>query len=183
MQQTTKLIGIKNLYIRNTLKPFVKYIQGNGTQVQDLVIDGDWFDLWAYPPQTPDLPCGPPASVKDIFEQNQEIFSQVDDEGDFVSCLDSIQGTFYYVGGNHDMEASAEQINAHFRTLSKKGREIKCLNYQGIGYYESEDIHAEHGHRVSLCNRPDNNCCNKYPPLPVSDILLRDLQPQIAVRP
>ena len=148
------------------LKAILRYIRDRGSQIQDLVILGDWFDIWTYPPN------GSLPTIKDIFNKNKEIFSSVDDSGDFISCLDSIRGQFYYIRGNHDIRVSLDEVNAHFRPLSRYGREIRGEISEN-NVYQSGEIYAEHGHVYSLFCRGDQNTTNRYRPLPLGYYILR----------
>lgn len=150
------------------LKALLNYIVQEGAHIQDVVILGDWFDYWMY------APTGPiPANLDEIFDANPEVFSASPD-GDFITCMDSIQGRFYYINGNHDMTVKAADINRRFRRLSTKGREVICRdNPQENVVYQSGAIYAEHGHRHSLFCRPDYDRNNTYRPLPLGYFLAR----------
>lgn len=147
------------------LKAILMYVQNNADKIKDFVILGDWFDLWTYPP------TDRPPSVFDIFDANKDIFYPSDD-GDFVSCLDSIQGNFYYVNGNHDMSVSCEDINTHFQPLSKKRRMIVCGGPKNNTIYESGGIYGAHGNSYSLTCMPDNTV-SSYSPLPLGYYITR----------
>lgn len=148
------------------LKAILRYIQNRGAQIEDLVILGDWFDMWTY------LPNGSLPTIKEIFNKNKEIFTTTDNSGDFISCLDSIRGQFYYIRGNHDMRVSLDEVNAHFRPLSRYGREIRG-GISENNVYQSGKVYAEHGHLYSLFCRNDQNMTNRYRPLPLGYYISR----------
>ena len=150
------------------LKAILRYIQSNGYRVRDVVILGDWFEYWMY------LPKGPiPINLREIFQANADIFTPARD-GDFISCLDSIQGNFCYINGNHDMLVSAKEINKHFHRLSRKGKYVICNETpQNNTVYKTNGIYAEHGHNHSMLSRPDNSKSNLFAPLPVDYFICR----------
>jgi UDP-2,3-diacylglucosamine pyrophosphatase LpxH len=150
------------------LKAILRYIQTNGSQIKDVVILGDWFDYWMYLPKEP-----LPVSLEEIFAANQDIFAPSGD-GDFITCMDSIQGDLRFVNGNHDMTVSAKDINSHFRPLSTRGKQVVCEGSpENNSVYKAEGIYAEHGHRYILLSRPDNNQRNLFKPLPLDNFVCR----------
>jgi predicted phosphodiesterase len=165
--------AITNLYKSKehqaSLKGILKYIQENGSKIRDVVILGDWIDLWMYTSTSVPMAKMPEKNsegyrngflptVKQIIEANPSIFQrQKKDLGDFVSCMDSIQGKFYYVNGNHDITVTGEELNSHFKPLSEKGREIYWIDCfkDPIGYKSAiGDIYGAHGHWYSMVCRP-----------------------------
>jgi predicted phosphodiesterase len=146
--------SVTNLYRTATdqinLKRILSYIQKNSSQVKDLVILGDWVDLWMYPASVV------PPTVEQIMEANPQIFTcQSDGSGDFVSCLDSIQGTIHYVSGNHDITVTSDEINNYFKLSSKTGKQVLCSPKKyisGVGR-----IYGEHGHWYSMVCKPYKN--------------------------
>lgn len=145
------------------LKAILTYIHDRGDQIQDLVILGDWFDLWNH------IPEEMPSCLDKIFKDNEEIFNPSNDKGDFVSCLDSINGEFRFVNGNHDMSVGVEDLNKHFKPLSEKGRRVKGNTdfTKNITYTsQSGDVYAEHGHVYSKFCMPYEKVQNIYKPLP-----------------
>ena len=141
-----------NLYQSTTdqanLKRILKYVQDNGSQVKDLVILGDWVDLWMY-----GTTVVPPTATQ-IFQANPQIFTrQSDGSGDFVSCLESIQGTIHYINGNHDITVTADEIAAYFGLQSKKLLHYTDCSKQPNGY-ASGPIFGEHGHWYSMLCKP-----------------------------
>lgn len=146
-----------------SLKAILKYIKDNGNQIRDVVILGDWVDLWMYPSTAIRMNEMPPEgkrnnflpTVEQIFEANPNIFTRQPDGLDFVSCLDYIKGDLYYVNGNHDITVTEDQINSYLpNTAVKKIKYINCST-EPAGYTsEVGDIYAEHGHWYSLLCRP-----------------------------
>jgi len=141
-----------NLYQTSTcqtnLKRILKYIQDNSSQIKDVVILGDWIDLWMFPSSVV------PPTVQQIMDANPQVFS-VQSDGDFISCMDSIQGNLYYVNGNHDITVTEKDINDRFAPLSKKGKHVHCIHStERAAYYSSGAVYGEHGHWGSMVCRP-----------------------------
>jgi hypothetical protein len=146
--------ALTNLYHSDknqaTLKRILSYIQDNGSQIKDVVILGDWLDLWMFPSSVI------PPTAQQIMDANPGVFT-VQPDGDFISAMDSIQGNLVYVNGNHDITVTDKDINDHFAPLSKKGKHVHCLNStKGPAYYSSGPVYGEHGHWGSMVCRPYN---------------------------
>jgi UDP-2,3-diacylglucosamine pyrophosphatase LpxH len=155
-----------NIYQQNFHEPYLKtilkYVQDNASQIQDLVILGDWLDFWMYPAEEQ------PPTVQDILAAHPGVFHP-SDSGDFISCMDSIQGNIIYVNGNHDMTTDIIALQKHFSSLSKKS---KTLQYEPKTY-SNGPIVAEHGHYFTYFNAPDNHTANEYKPLPLGFYMTR----------
>ncbi|ADL50710.1 metallophosphoesterase [Clostridium cellulovorans] len=145
------------------LKAILQYIQANAQQIQDVVILGDWFDSWMYPPE-PQIS----ATVTEIINNNLEVFT-VQDDGDFITCMDSIKGDLYYVRGNHDMTIDFNELNNYIKLHSKKNKQVVCLDEA----YGVNGIYAEHGHYFDLLCKPDLGDKNLYKPLPIGYFVSR----------
>ena len=144
------------------LKAILKYVQDNAASIQDVVILGDWLDFWMYPTHYKQV------DVMDVVNANKGVFMPGVD-GDFVTCMDSIQGDLVYVSGNHDMTLDIKTLQKHFSSQSKKG---KTLVNKG-NFYLTGNIRAEHGHACTYFNAPDNHKDNKYAPLPIGFYMTR----------
>ena len=148
------------------LKAALKYVQDNAARVEDLVVLGDWFDLWTY------LPSDAPPQVSDIFAANPGVFTrQSDSSGDFVTCLDAVEGGLYFVNGNHDMQATLAEVDAHFAPLSERGRQV--LGGDAGGAYAAGKLYAVHGHQYSLFCRADPAEDPAYAGLPLGYFVTR----------
>jgi len=149
--------ALTNLYKSETdqtnLKLILNYIQNNSSQIKDVVILGDWIDLWMFPSST--LPPTP----QQIIDANPKVFNiQTDGSGDFISCMDSIQGNLFYVNGNHDMTVTEKDINDHFAPASKKSKHVHCINCsKRQKSYLSGLVYGEHGHWNSMVCSPYKN--------------------------
>jgi len=146
--------AVTNLYKTDTnqanLKRILSYIQNNGHQIKDVVILGDWVDLWMYPSSIV------PPTVQQIMDANPSVFTrQTDGSGDFISCMDSIQGNLHYINGNHDITVTSKDINDRFQPASNKGKRVHYVDCSKEGYTSHDGIiYGEHGHWYSMVCRP-----------------------------
>ena len=151
------------------LKSFLRYLQENANHIEELVILGDWFDLWNYHPF-----CAPP-TVGLIMNQNPGLFERHND-GDFISLLDDIQVRF--INGDHDMEVELHDINNELsrrtekRILPGHGADLSKAAVANT-YYLNEAVWAEHGHQHDLFNKPALNEENPMAPLPLGYFVTR----------
>lgn len=151
------------------LKCFLRYLQQNSKNIDELVILGDWFDLWNYHPF-----CSPP-SIKLILEQNPGLFERSSD-GDFISLLDSMK--IRYINGDHDMEVELRDLNNELshrtdqRIFPGHGSDVEKGAVANT-YYINDSIWAEHGHQHDLFNKPALNDENPMAPLPLGYFVAR----------
>jgi UDP-2,3-diacylglucosamine pyrophosphatase LpxH len=159
-------IGINaetNLYQKSEheagLKAILKYVQENGTQIRNVVILGDWLDLWMYKtsarPNSTFSIDSPPDDVlptaRQIIEVNPNVFTeQADGSGDFVSCIRKISGRFHYTNGNHDLTISSDEINSFLPLDLREQRSILCSDRT----YSIDQLYGEHGHHFSMVCKP-----------------------------
>lgn len=151
------------------LKNFLRYLQDSEKSIDELVILGDWFDLWNYHPF-----CSPP-SIEVILKQNPGVFERQSD-GDFITLLDKVK--VRYINGDHDMEVELRDLN---RELGSKTFQ-KILPGHGSDseksaiantYYMSEGVWAEHGNQHDLFNKPVISGSNPMAPLPLGYFVMR----------
>lgn len=130
------------------LKAALKYIQDDGANVDDVVILGDFFDLWTYAPDAH------PKTVANVIAANPSIFTrQNDGSGDFMTLMDRIQGNLHYINGNHDMTVDPTEVkqllggNPKFTYTSP--------DFASNLWYFNGPVIAMHGHEYSLICRED----------------------------
>jgi UDP-2,3-diacylglucosamine pyrophosphatase LpxH len=139
-----------NWYQQSVHEPYVlaalKYVQGLGQDVEDLVILGDMVDQWT------ELPTNPPPTFSGITNANPNVFGTASNPGALLQCLDSVSGQVCYVNGNHDMFVTGDEI------ITLKSAQGNLVNYIDGGQYthpELEGILALHGHQYSMLCNPD----------------------------
>lgn len=165
MQQRQKLVffsdvhigtnAATNWYQRTLHEPYLlaafEYIQEQADSIQELVLVGDLVDQWTYEPSRR------PPSFAEIAAANPRIFGGVVDgqrvPGALGAALSALEGRVTYVGGNHDMSVTAEEVSL---VRDARGR---SLRYVHTPLYEPPaghgDVVCTHGHIYSLLNAPD----------------------------
>jgi UDP-2,3-diacylglucosamine pyrophosphatase LpxH len=154
------------------LKSILSYLVKNGNQIEDVVILGDWFEQWNYPPhkKVPNLDA--------IFSMNPEIFTKSKDGGDFVTLMESINGNLRFINGDHDMLVELKDINKHFskytekRVLPGHGKDLEKPAISNT-YYLNGAVWGEHGHQYDLFHRPTSSMDNDCSPLPLGYFISR----------
>jgi UDP-2,3-diacylglucosamine pyrophosphatase LpxH len=159
-------IGINaktNLYQREEhepgLKAILRYIQENGEQIRNVVILGDWIDLWMYTTTARPVTNFSADSAKDdilptveqIIQANPNVFTeQKSGSGDFVTVTRKITGKVHYIIGNHDQGVTSEAINSFLPDDLREKRSIICKSEP----YKFGQLYGEHGHLFSMVCKP-----------------------------
>ena len=120
---------------------------GRGSDpVMRLVLLGDFFDFWTYPPGMP------PPDLDAIIEANPRILGP---DGMLRKVLDALDGEVVFVRGNHDITITQEDL----RRLPVGEHEIELV----------EDVLADgrgmlytHGHLYTMFNAPDARYPGEY---------------------
>ena len=111
--------------------------------VTQLVVLGDLFDFWTYPPDQR------PPTIDDIIEANQPILGP---EGKLRAAVDAIGGNVILLRGNHDIQITQEQLDH----LSLGDHRIELVDDLIVGPH---GIVLTHGHLFTMFNAPDE----RYP--------------------
>ncbi len=119
-------IQIEGRYLVN----FFKYL-ATRRDVKELVLLGDVFDLWVCPHNIP------PHTFEDILKAQEDVIEAITETAAKIPTL--------YVNGNHDFRVTSDMISEAF------GGRVKHIG----DFYRRRKLHAEHGHRYALFNRPD----------------------------
>jgi UDP-2,3-diacylglucosamine pyrophosphatase LpxH len=98
--------------------------------IKDVILLGDIFNTWICPAAVT------PPSYQKIFDANKDILDR------FQKIIKSGVNLFY-TNGNHDFDLAPAEI----------GDRIKGI--RAIKYYRTGRIHAEHGNRFDIYNKPD----------------------------
>jgi UDP-2,3-diacylglucosamine pyrophosphatase LpxH len=107
-----------------------KYVLKNKDRIKDLILLGDVFNTWVCPANKF------PPTYDEIFSANKSVINKLKEI--MKAGID-----LFYLNGNHDFDLKSDTIKKHL-----KG--IKVVNY-----YRSGRIHAEHGNRFDIYNKPD----------------------------
>ena len=106
------------------------YVLAGKEEIKDVILLGDIFNTWVCPANMR------PPTYASIIKSN----------GDVIAAFRRIIRSginIFYVNGNHDFDLRPDEIQARIKGI----RPVK--------YYRSGRIHAEHGHRHDIYNRPD----------------------------
>jgi UDP-2,3-diacylglucosamine pyrophosphatase LpxH len=120
----------------------LEWVIQNSVNIKELVILGDLFDFWTYPPEVQ------PPTIDDILQANPNIFGP---QGKLGQVLDALSGRVIYLCGNHDMnvtQADLSKIVSPGGHTVQKGEDL-YLDPKNFGVYYT------HGHLTTLFNAPD----------------------------
>jgi UDP-2,3-diacylglucosamine pyrophosphatase LpxH len=126
-------------------KMFADFLAGVSRQgdMAELVIAGDLFDGWLQPA------CVTPGGVEDRFAS----IAEAPENKEAITALKRMAADtgirVSYLPGNHDMLLSKAQFQHFFPGAAWLGTS------EGLGTFDAEGIHAEHGNRFSLFTSPD----------------------------
>ena len=98
--------------------------------VKDVILLGDIFNTWICPASIP------PPSYQEIFKANQDILDKFQE-------IVTNDISLFYTNGNHDFDLMPPEI------------ENRINGIRAIKYYRTGRIHAEHGNRFDIYNKPD----------------------------
>jgi UDP-2,3-diacylglucosamine pyrophosphatase LpxH len=119
------------------------YILQNANQganpVNRLVILGDLFDFWTYPPSMD------PPTIDEILAAHPNLFGP---NGKFTQVVQALKGNVQYLHGNHDILLTQADLNK----IPGGGHQIQLL--PDI-YPDASGIVFTHGHLATMFNAPD----------------------------
>jgi UDP-2,3-diacylglucosamine pyrophosphatase LpxH len=105
----------------------------NDADVNEIVLLGDFFDLWLYPINQA------PWTVAQIVVNNPDATAVVAALQSFMAPGRSV----YYINGNHDMAVTQNDLAAAIPGVELKGYAAECAS-----------LHLEHGHLADMFNAP-----------------------------
>ena len=123
------------------LNSILEYVISKKDDIKELIILGDLFDLWAYPPDTE------PPSVEDIIGANLKILGE---GGMLDKVVTALEGRVSYLNGNHDITVTQQDLD-----------KITKSNANGYKITKRDDTYTvgrcffTHGHLFTIFNAPD----------------------------
>ncbi|MEH1930587.1 metallophosphoesterase [Nostoc sp.] len=160
-----------NWYQQNFHEPYLSaildYVINNAAAIQELVLLGDIFDFWTYPPDRL------PPTCPDTLNANPNIFGI---NGKLSQALTALEGRVTYVNGNHDMNITQSDLH---QIQNSSGYQIKYCS-DPIYYVQTptgKKIAFTHGHIFTLFNAPDTK--TQIAPLPVGFFITRSVAYQL----
>lgn len=121
--------------------------QPAGDRIDRLVILGDLFDFWTYPPDRQ------PPTTQQILDANPNIFGP---GGKLSQVMDALGGNVIYLHGNHDMNISQADLDL-IPTGSKK---IQLVDDIVVSH---DSLLYTHGHLFTMFNAPDDRYPGEVP--------------------
>jgi len=148
-----------NWYQKDIHEPYLvhilKWVIENKSDVDELIILGDLFDFWTYPPDVK------PPSASEIISKNPNILGPT---GYINQVLVALDGRVSYLRGNHDITTTQEDLNG----IGSGQYKVKMRS----DIYVKDDVVYTHGHLYTMFNAPDISSSPPHP-LPVGHFVTR----------
>src|ERR1019366_4851031 len=120
------------------------YVAAHATGVDDpvtkLVILGDLFDFWTYPPNER------PPTIEDIIAANQRILGA---DGKLSKAVHALRGNVIYLRGNHDIGMTQGDLNR----LPLGDYQLTLIDNDVM--VDESGLVLTHGHLFTMFNAPD----------------------------
>jgi len=156
-----------NWYQKDFHEPYLSaildYVIRESDSIQELILLGDIFDSWTYPPDRQ------PPTFTDFLNANPNIFGV---NGKLSQALTALQGKVTYVNGNHDMEITEHDLH---QIPTSSNYQIK-YSPDPIYYVQTaggKKIAFTHGHIFTMFNAPYLD--TEISPLPLGYFITRSV--------
>lgn len=126
-------------YMLALLDYIIQHANKGGDSIDRLIILGDLFDFWTYPPSMV------PPTVDAILAANPALFGP---DGKLGQVVKALKGNVQYIHGNHDMTLTQDDLNR----IPTGQHKIKLLPDV---YPDTSGILFTHGHLGTMFNAPD----------------------------
>ena len=126
-------------YLAAVLDYVIAHPSGTDGPITKLVVLGDLFDFWTYPPEQQ------PPTVDEIIKANQPILGR---QGKLAQAIEAVQGNAIYLHGNHDIgitQADLDQLPLGSRRLTLVDDTV----------VDDSGLVLTHGHLFTMFNAPD----------------------------
>jgi ribose transport system substrate-binding protein len=123
------------------LSSILDEIIANANQIQELILLGDIFDFWSYPPDVI------PPSIDDIILCHPNILGP---DGKLNQALTALEGRVVYIPGDHDMCITVNDLK---KIKNPDGYSIKYHVGIYIPTYDTTVLFT-HGHEYTILNAP-----------------------------
>lgn len=160
-----------NWYQQNFHEPYLSaildYVIQNAADIQELILLGDVFDFWTYPPNIQ------PPTFTDTVNANPNILGI---NGKLNQALTALEGRVIYLNGNHDINVTQSDLQ---QIENSDGYKIQYFS-DPIYYFSTvagKKIAFAHGHIFTLFNAPDTK--TSLSPLPVGFFVTRSVAYQL----
>lgn len=143
------------------LLKLLDHVIANAQSIRELIILGDFVELWTYPPGKR------PPTFSEIMAANPAIFGP---NGKLSRVLTALGGRVTYVAGNHDMSMTQADLDLISNPNNYKIRLHPSDVYFPLGNRDSR-IACAHGHSWTLFNAADRT--TKHAPIPAGHYCTR----------
>lgn len=139
-----------NWYQQSVHEPYLaavlNYIRDTASEIDELIVLGDLFDLWTY------LPSHKPATLRDVVLANPKIFGGPGQVGLLQQVLGLLKVPVTFMNGNHDMtvtQAELDTIQGHDGSTMQREDAMAYTPPGGGGH-----VVCTHGHIFSVFCAP-----------------------------
>jgi UDP-2,3-diacylglucosamine pyrophosphatase LpxH len=133
-------------YLASVFDYIVEHAQGVDDPVTRLVVLGDLFDFWTYPPDQR------PPTIDDIIRANEAILGH---EGKLSEAVHALRGNVVYLRGNHDIGVTQDDLDR----LPLGKYHIPLLE----DVVDESGLVLTHGHLFTMFNAPDDRFPGEVP--------------------
>ena len=156
-----------NWYQKDFHEPYLSaildYVIRESDSIQELILLGDIFDSWTYPPDRR------PPTFTDFLNANPNIFGE---NGKLSQALTALQGKVTYVNGNHDMEIAEHDLHQIPNSSNYQVKYSPDLIYY-VQTAGGKKIAFTHGHIFTMFNAPYAD--SEISPLPLGYFITRSV--------
>jgi UDP-2,3-diacylglucosamine pyrophosphatase LpxH len=152
---------------QSSLATILDWVVANADDVRELILLGDVFDFWTYPPDER------PPTLAGIVDANPVILGR---DGRLAAAVAALDGSVSYLLGNHDATVSAADLAALRSSVGpvRLAPPVHVLAGAGSG---RRTVFA-HGHTWTMFNAPDPS--SPWDSLPVGYFVTRAVAHQMA---
>lgn len=127
-------------YLGALLDYVAQHAKATEDPIGELVILGDLFDFWTYPPDQQ------PPSIDDIIAANDRILGE---DGKLAKAVAAVDGNVVFLRGNHDIGITQADLNR----LPLGGHQIPLVD--DVVVDGKHGLLLTHGHLFTMFNAPD----------------------------
>ena len=159
------------------LTALLRWIVARREQIREVVLLGDLFDVWTYPPQVR------PPSMADIIAANPRLLGPT---GPLSAVVKAFPGKVRMLLGNHDLSLTRADVDTLNRSLggnAARGEQVELITapwYVVTGLSGARTVFS-HGHLWTMFNAPDPRA-RQWGSIPIGHFVSRAIAFQLASR-
>src|SRR5262249_43861889 len=139
--------SLREPYLAAVLDYVIAHATGSDPITQ-LVVLGDLFDFWTYPPEQQ------PPTVEEIIKANQPILGK---GGKLAEAVAAVHGNAIYLHGNHDIQLTQADLDQLPLGANRRLTLVQDL------VVENSELVLTHGHLFTMFNAPDERYPGEVP--------------------